>query len=75
MNPLPKKCEDINSVRSFCDCMGGEGTMDPAAQAFCQRIEGGGATGDELIELKKALKDIEGAEPEESDSEGDCCEC
>ncbi len=61
MNPLPKKCEDINAVRPFCECMSGEEAVDVAANAFCRRAADSGerATGDELVELKKALKDLE----------------
>lgn len=72
MNPLPKQCENLNAVRSFCDCIGGTGSVDAAAEAFCRRAEdkSGGVTGDELIELKKALKDLEETDPDEC-----CCEC
>jgi hypothetical protein len=70
MNPLPKKCEDINAVKSFCDCMSEEGPVDVAAEAFCKRAADGNATGDELVELKKALKDLEETDPDEC-----CCDC
>ncbi len=73
MGPVPKKCEDVNAVAPFCDCLKDEGSvMDVAAEAFCRRAADGTeqVTGDELVELKKALKDLE--EPDPID---DCCEC
>jgi hypothetical protein len=72
MRPLPKKCEDINTVSSFCGCIGGEKSKDVAAEASCKRAadSSGSATGDELAELKKALKDLEEIDPDEG-----CCEC
>jgi hypothetical protein len=70
MRPLPEKCEDINAVMSFCGCISGE-SVDVAAEAFCKRAADSGShvTGDELVELKKALKDLEETDPD------DCCEC
>ncbi len=61
MDLLPKKCEDINAVKSFCDCLSGEETVDVAAKAFCRRAADSieHVSGDELVELKKALKDLE----------------
>jgi hypothetical protein len=72
MDMVPKKCEDINAVKPFCECIGGGEPVDPAAEAFCERVERGssGATGDELLELKKALKDMEETDPDEC-----CCDC
>ena len=72
MYPLPEKCEDNNAVKSFCDCISGEKSVDVAAEAFCKRAAdgSGNATGDELVELKKALKDLE-----ETDLDECCCEC
>ena len=72
MKPLPEKCENSNTVASFCDCMSGEAEIDVAAAGFCKRAaeNGTGVTGDDLVELKKALKDLN--EPE---SEEGCCEC
>lgn len=72
MRPLPEKCEDINTVTSFCDCISGEESVDVAAEGFCKRAadSSGSATGDELVELKKALKDLEETDPDEG-----CCEC
>jgi len=69
MRPLPKKCEDINTVSSFCDCISGAESKDVAAEAFCKRAadNSGSATGDELVELKKALTDLEETDPD------DCC--
>jgi hypothetical protein len=72
MRPLSKKCEDSNAVRSFCDCISSEESVDVAAESFCKRaVDGSGnVTGDDLVELKKALKDLEEPELDES-----CCEC
>jgi hypothetical protein len=72
MRPLSEKCEDINTVTSFCECISEERTVDPAAEGFCKRAAGdsGGVTGDDLVELKKALKD-----EEETCLDEDCCEC
>jgi hypothetical protein len=71
MRTLPEKCEDINAVTSFCGCISGE-EADVAAEAFCRRAadNSGSATGDDLVELKKALKDLEETNPDEC-----CCEC
>jgi len=72
MSSLPKKCEDSNTVTSFCDCMKGEDSVDVAAEGFCRRAADSSehVTGDELVELKKALKDLE-----ETDRDDCCCEC
>jgi hypothetical protein len=72
MRPVPEKCEDSNTVTSFCDCIIGEEAVDAAAKAFCKRAadNSNSVTGDDLVELKKALNDLE-----ESDLDGDCCEC
>ena len=72
MRSLPEKCEDINAVQSFCGCISGEESVDVAAEAFCKRADdsSGHATGDELVELKKALKDLDETDPGEC-----CCEC
>ena len=72
MNPLPKQCESLNAVGSFCDCIREGESVDVAAAAFCKRAEdkSNSVTGDELIELKKALKDLEENDPDEC-----CCEC
>ena len=72
MRPLPEKCENSNAVKSFCDCISGEETVDVAAESFCKRAadSSGHVTGDELVELKKALKDLEETDPDEC-----CCEC
>ncbi len=61
METLPEKCAAVNPVRSFCDCLAGSETVDPAAKGFCDRVNSGdtSATGDELTELKKALMDLE----------------
>jgi hypothetical protein len=58
-------------VNSLCDCISGKGSADVAAKSFYQRAaeSGNSITGDELVELKEALKDLE-----ESD-DGGCCEC
>jgi len=71
MGTLLDKCEDRNTVTSFCDCISKEEAVDAAAEGFCKRAadNSGSATGDDLVELKKALKDLE-----EIDDEC-CCEC
>lgn len=65
MTAIPKKCEDINSVASFCECIGVEESVDVAAKAFCRRAaeNSSSVTGDELVELKKALKDLDEPAP------------
>jgi len=68
METLPQKCVNINTVGSFCDCIAGEGPVDPAAQAFCNRAKTDkNISGEDLAELKMALLDME-----EDDA---CCEC
>jgi hypothetical protein len=67
MDTLSKKCKDINSVGSFCGCIAGEESVDPAAEAFCNRAKTDkNVTGEDLAELKKALVDLE---------DDDCCGC
>ena len=62
------KCVDNNTIGSFCDCLAGEKAVDPAAEAFCNRAKTDkNITGDDLVELKRALLDLE-----EDDA---CCEC
>jgi len=69
MKTYPDKCADINTVGSFCDCIAGNGSIDPAATGFCNRVKTGeNVTGDELAELKNALLDLE-------DKEDPCCDC
>lgn len=72
MKPLPEKCENSKTVTSFCDCMHGEKEIDAAAAGFCKRAaeKSSGITGDDLVELKKALKDLN-----EPGSDEGCCEC
>ena len=72
MSSLPKKCDGSNTVTSFCDCLKGEESVDVAADAFCRRAADSSehVTGDELVELKKALMDLEDTDPDDS-----CCEC
>ena len=66
MKTLPDKCVDINSVGSFCGCIGEE-SVDPAAKAFCDRAKTDkNITGDNLAELKMALMDLE---------DEACCDC
>jgi len=63
MQTMPLKCKDINAVGSFCGCIEDAGSVDVAARAFCKRASTGSdknVTGDDLAELKKALKDLEG---------------
>ena len=67
MKTLPDKCVDINSVGSFCGCIAGEESVDPAAKAFCDRAKTDkNITGDNLAELKMALMDLE---------DEACCDC
>jgi hypothetical protein len=62
-----EKCVDINTVGSFCGCIAGEESADPAAQAFCNRAKTDkNVTGEDLAELKKALRDLE---------DDECCGC
>jgi hypothetical protein len=67
MDTLSQKCGNINTVSSFCDCIAGEETVDPAAQAFCNRAKTDkNITGDDLSNLKIALMDLE---------DDVCCDC
>lgn len=67
METLSRKCTDINTVSSFCDCIAGGDTVDPAAKAFCNRAKTDkNITGDDLADLKRALIDLE---------DEACCEC
>jgi len=68
MGTLSNKCMDIDTVGSFCDCMGGGESADPAAQAFCNRAKiDKKITDEDLADLKTALMDQEEDEA--------CCEC
>ena len=67
MKTINEKCEDINTVGSFCGCIAGEKSVDPAAKAFCNRAKTDkNITGEDLAELKKALTDL---------NDDDCCGC
>lgn len=67
METLSQRCANINTVRSFCDCIAGNETVDPAAQAFCNRAKTDkNVTGDDLTDLKMALMDLE---------DEACCDC
>jgi hypothetical protein len=69
MKTYPDKCADINAVGSFCNCIAGEETVDPAAKGLCNRAKTEkNVTGDDLAELKKALMDLE-------DEDDMCCDC
>ena len=61
MRTFPEKCENTNTVKSFCDCIRDDEAADVAAKGFCRRASENSTsvTGDELVELKKALKDLE----------------
>ena len=62
METIPLKCQNVNTVSSFCNCIAAAETVDPAARGFCDRAIAGNyesVTGDDLTELKKALKDLE----------------
>ncbi len=65
MDTLSKKCMDNTTVGSFCACIAGEESADPAAEAFCNRAKTDKhVTNEDLAELKMALT--------EDDA---CCEC
>jgi len=67
MEALSQKCADINTVSSFCDCIAGEETVDPAEKVFCTRAKTDkNVTGDDLADLKIALMDVE---------DEACCDC
>jgi hypothetical protein len=71
METLSRKCADINSVGSFCDCLSGGETVDPAAAAFCNRAKTDkNITGEDLRELKSALSDLD---DDEESCDCDCC--
>lgn len=58
METLSQKCADTNTVSSFCNCIAVEETVDPEAQAFCNRAKiEKNITGDDLTDLKMALLD------------------
>jgi hypothetical protein len=62
MKRTPDRCKDINAVGSFCDCIADAESVDVAARGFCRQAAAGsvaGVTGEDLTELKKALKDLE----------------
>jgi len=67
METLSEKCADIKTVSSFCDCIAGEETVDPAEKAFCNRAKTDkNITGDDLADLKLALMDM---------ADEACCDC
>jgi len=67
METLSYKCMDIDTVGSFCDCIAGGESADPAAQAFCNRAKTDKKiTREDLADLKTALMDQE---------DEACCEC
>jgi hypothetical protein len=69
METILKECANINTVGSFCDCIAGDETADPAAQAFCNRAKTDkNITGEDLAELKMALSDLE-------EDDACCCDC
>ena len=61
MEKIPDKCMGVNAVSSFCDCMADVESADAAARGFCARVKNNDKKiiGDDLAELKKALKDLE----------------
>ncbi|MEK6744205.1 MAG: hypothetical protein AABZ15_11365 [Nitrospirota bacterium] len=62
MKRIPDTCKDINAVGSFCDCITDAESVDVAARGFCRQAAAGsvtGVTGEDLTELKKALKDLD----------------
>ena len=63
MKRIPDACNAINTVGSFCDCIADAESVDVAARGFCRQAAASsvaGVTGEDLSELKKALKDLEG---------------
>jgi hypothetical protein len=67
MKTINEKCVNNNTVGSFCGCIAGEESADPAAKAFCNRAKTDkNVTGEDLAELKMALSDME---------EDSCCDC
>ncbi len=67
MKTLPQKCVNINTVGSFCDCIAGREPVDPAAQAFCNRLKTDkNITGEDLADLKNTLMNLE---------DEACCDC
>jgi sulfur transfer complex TusBCD TusB component (DsrH family) len=63
MKNIPDKCKDINAVGSFCDCITDAESVDVAARGFCRQASAGsvtGVSGEDLVELKKALTDLDG---------------
>ena len=60
METLPLKCMNVNTVRSFCDCVAGAEAVDVAARGFCEHAKSDtNVSGDDLVELKKALMDLD----------------
>ena len=62
MKTLPLKCVNTYTVRSFCECISDASPVDIAARAFCELAKSDSKqkiTGDDLVELKKALMDME----------------
>ena len=62
MKTMPLKCVSSYTVGSFCECIADAAQVDVAARAFCELAKSDSnktITGDDLVELKKALMDIE----------------
>jgi hypothetical protein len=64
MKRMPDKCMGINAVGSFCDCLADAESVDVAARGFCRQATATkgsvtGVSGEDLTELKKAMKDLE----------------
>ena len=67
MDTLSEKCMDSDAVGSFCGCIAGDKSADPAAQTFCNRAKTDkNVTNADLADLKMALMDTE---------EDSCCDC
>lgn len=64
MRTMPLECRKVNTVSGFCTCISSAEPVDAAARAFCLRAGSGDTktTGDDLVELKKALMDLEDEE-------------
>ena len=67
MDTLSRKCMDMDSIGSFCDCISEAGLIAPEVQVFCARAKTDPTvTNEDLVGLKMALLDQE---------EDGCCEC
>jgi hypothetical protein len=69
MSTLSQKCETINAVSAFCDCIAGEEQVYPAVREFCNHARTDkNVTDKDLINLKMTLSD------REEESREACCD-